>query len=142
MSPEQRAVTHQGGPLIVIGGAGTGKTTVLERRYAWLVEDGAAPEEVLAIAHSEAAADSFRGHVEELLARPYEELAVLTPHGAAARLLHDEAIEAGLDPFVVALGPADRTAMLLERIDELTLRRHDLRGNPAALLRSVAAHAA
>ena len=39
----------------------------------------------------------------------------------------------------MALGPADRTAMLLERIDELTLRRHDLRGNPAALLRSVVA---
>ena len=60
-------------------------------------------------------------------------------HGVCSRLLHDEAIEAGIDPFVVALGPADRTAMLLERIDELTLRRHDLRGNPAALLRSVVA---
>lgn len=135
-------MTHQGGPLIVIGGAGTGKTTVLAQRHAWLASGPAqpeAPEEILTIAHSEAAADALRERVEELLARPYEELAVLTPHGVAARLLHDEAIEAGLDPFVVVLGPADRTAMLLERIDELTLRRHDLRGNPAALLRSVVA---
>jgi DNA helicase-2/ATP-dependent DNA helicase PcrA len=135
-----RAVTHAGGPLIVVGGAGTGKTTLLAQRHAWLVTGPthpAAPEEVLAIAHAERAADALRVQVEELIARPYEELAVLTPYGVAARLLADEALESGLDPFVVTLGPADRTAMLLERIDELTLRRHDLQGNPAALLRGV-----
>ena len=134
-----RGVQHSGGPLLVVGGAGTGKTTVLAHRYRWLADHGLAPEEVLAIAHSEPAADALRGTVERLLDRPYEELPVLTAHGVAARLLHDEAVEAGLDPFVVVLGPADRTAMLLERIDELTLRRHDLRGNPAALLRNVVA---
>jgi DNA helicase II / ATP-dependent DNA helicase PcrA len=136
---QRRAVTHPAGPLIVIGGAGTGKTALLAERFAWLVDQGAAPEEVLAVAHSDRAADALRGTVEALLDRPYEELPVFTVHGVCARLLHDEAIEAGIDPFVVALGPADRTAMLLERIDELTLRRHDLRGNPAALLRSVVA---
>jgi DNA helicase-2/ATP-dependent DNA helicase PcrA len=136
---QQRAVSHAGGPLIVIGGAGTGKTSVLAARHAWLADHGAAPEDVLLVAHSDAAADVLRTRVEELLARPYEELAVATPHGVAQRLLHDEAVEAGLDPFVVVLGAADRTAMLLERIDELTLRRHDLRGNPAAVLRGVVA---
>ena len=140
LTPEQRRAVEFGGhPLIVLGGAGTGKTAVLARRYAWLVERGAAPEEIVAITHSETAADALRREVEELLSRPYEELPVLTTHGVAARLLHDEAVETGLDPFVVVLGPADRAAMLLERIEELTLRRHDLRGNPAALLRSVVA---
>jgi DNA helicase-2/ATP-dependent DNA helicase PcrA len=143
VSPEQqRAVEHTGGPLIVIGGAGTGKTTVLTRRHAWLVSrptHALAPEEILVVAHSDAAADALRGTIEDLLARPYGELAVHTAHSAAQRLLHDEAVEAGLDPFVVVLGTADRTAMLLERIDELTLRRHDLRGNPGAVLRGVVA---
>ncbi|MCW2966809.1 MAG: UvrD/REP helicase, partial [Solirubrobacteraceae bacterium] len=140
LTPEQRRAVEFGAhPLIVLGGAGTGKTAVLARRYTWLVDQGAAPEEIVAVTHSDAAADALRREVEDLLARPYEELGVLTPHGVAARLLHDEAVETGLDPFVVVLGPADRTAMLLERIDELTLRRHDLRGNPAALLRSVVA---
>ncbi len=134
---ERRAIEHPGGPLIIIGGAGTGKTTVLARRFAWLASQGAAPEEVLSIAHSETAADGLRARVEDLLDRPYEELAVFTPRDLATRLLHDEAIEAGVDPFVVVLGAADRSAMLLERMDELTLRRHDLRGNPSALLRSV-----
>ena len=132
-------MTHPAGPLIVIGAAGTGKTTLLVERFAWLVENGTAPEEILTVAHSERAADALRAAVEARLDRPYEELPVFAVGGVCARLLHDEAIEAGIDPFVVALGPADRTAMLLERIDELTLRRHDLRGNPAALLRSVIA---
>ncbi|MFL5846657.1 MAG: ATP-dependent helicase [Solirubrobacteraceae bacterium] len=140
MPPGQPSVTigsQPPGPLIVIGGAGSGKTTYLVERLAWLVDQGSAPEEILAVVHSDATADVLRARIEERLARPYEELLVLTPHGVAQRLLHDEALEAGIDPFVVILGAADRTAMLLERIDELTLRRHDLRGNPAALLRSV-----
>ncbi len=142
LTPDQgRAVTFApgSGPLLVIGGAGSGKTSVLAHRHLWLVARGAAPEEVLVVVGAEAAADTLRAGLDELLAQPYEELSVLTPHGVAARLLHDEAVEAGLDPFVVVLGAADRTAMLLERVDELTLRRHDLRGNPAALLRSVVA---
>jgi DNA helicase-2/ATP-dependent DNA helicase PcrA len=83
VSPDERAVTHPSGPLIVIGGAGTGKTTLLARRGAWLVEQGSHPESLLVISHSDAAADVLRERVEELLARPYEELLVLTPHGVS-----------------------------------------------------------
>jgi DNA helicase-2/ATP-dependent DNA helicase PcrA len=140
LTPDQRrAVTHPGGPLLVVGGAGTGKTTVLAQRFAWLAGGDLLPEAVLAITHSEAAADALRAEIDDALEGAYEELAVFTVDGLCRRLLHDEAIDAGLDPFVVALTAADRTAMLLERIDELTLRRHDLRGNPAALIRSVIA---
>ncbi len=81
----------------------------------------------------------MRTGVEDLLARGFEELAVHTVHGFCARLLHDEALEAGLDPFVTPVSAADRLAMLLEHVDELTLRVHDFRGNPAALLADVIA---
>ena len=50
------------------------------------------------------------------------------------KLLRDEALEAGVDPFFSPVTPADRLALLLERIDELTLRHHEIRGNPAPLL--------
>jgi DNA helicase-2/ATP-dependent DNA helicase PcrA len=141
LTPAQHAVvTHRGGPLLVVGAAGTGKTRALAHRHAWLAtEGGATPEQVLAITGSEAAADALRGDVEDLLHRGFEELAVHTVHGFCARLLHDEALEAGLDPFVSPATPADRLAMLLERVDELTLRLHDFRGNPAALLAGVIA---
>ena len=57
--------------------------------------------------------------------------------GLCARLLRDEALEAGLDPFATPVSAADRLAMLLERIDELPLRHHDLRGNPSATLGAI-----
>ena len=132
-------MTHSHGTLLVIGGAGSGKTTVLARRFAWLAAGDVLPEAVLAIAGSETAADALRADVESALEGGYEELAIFTMERLCERLLRDEAIEAGLDPFVVTLTPAERTAMLLERIDELTLRSHDLRGSPSALLRSVVA---
>jgi DNA helicase-2/ATP-dependent DNA helicase PcrA len=139
-SAQREIVTHRGGPLLVVGGAGTGKTRTLLARHAWLAGPGGLdPETVLAVTSSEAAADALRSEVEATLDRGFAELAVHTVHGLGARLLHDEALDAGLDPFVVPATPADRLAMLLERVDELTLRLHDFRGNPAVLLGSVIA---
>jgi DNA helicase-2/ATP-dependent DNA helicase PcrA len=137
LSPAQRsAAAHAGGPLLIVGGAGSGKTRTLVARFAWLVEQGEAPEAILALARSERAADALRRQVEEAIAHPYEALAVTTVHDLCARLLREHALAAGVDPFAVAVGRADRLAMLLERIDELTVRSHDFRGNPAALIAS------
>ena len=133
---QRAAVTHPGGPLIVVAGAGTGKTRTLTRRLAWLVEQGSAPDEILALTFSSAAAAEMRERVESLIQAPYEELHVDTFHAFCSRLLQDEALEAGLDPFFSTVTPADRLALLLERIDELTLRHHQIRGNPAPLLAS------
>ena len=130
------AVTHPGGPLLVTGGAGTGKTRVLERRFAWLAEQGARPDSLLAITFSPAAAGQMRAVLEELVEPPYDELHVGTFRSACARLLRDEALEAGLDPAFVPVTPADRVALLLDRIAELRLRHHEIRGNPAPLLAS------
>ena len=135
LSPAQRvAATHTGGPLLIVGGAGSGKTRTLVARFAWLIEQGEAPEAILAFARSERAADALRRDVEDGIARPYEELAVTTVHAFCARLLREQTREGGSDAFAVAVGRADRLAMLLERIDELTIRHHDFRGRPAALL--------
>ncbi len=133
---QREAVAHRGGPLLMIGGAGTGKTTVLVERVAWLAEQGIPPERILLLALTRPGADRLRRRVEEAVARPYEELAVHTAQEFCARLLRDEAVEAGLDPFTVPVSAADRLAMLLERIDELSLRVHDFRGSPSTLLAS------
>jgi DNA helicase-2/ATP-dependent DNA helicase PcrA len=133
---QRAAVTHPGGPLIVVAGAGTGKTRTLTRRLAWLVEQGSAPGELLALTFSSPAAAEMRERLESLIEAPYEELHVDTFHAFCSRLLQDEALESGLDPFFSTVTPADRLALLLERIDELTLRHHQIRGNPAPLLAS------
>ncbi len=132
--PQRSAVTHTGGPLLVIGGAGTGKTRVLERRFAWLVEQGAPAHSVLALAFSPGAAAAMRTAVEELVEPPYDELHVGTFHSFCERLLRDEAPEAGLDPGFAVVSRADRVALMLDSLGELSLRRHEIRGNPAPLL--------
>ncbi|MEA2218365.1 MAG: ATP-dependent helicase UvrD/PcrA [Solirubrobacteraceae bacterium] len=134
---QARAVTHRDGPVLVLGAAGTGKTTVLVARLRWLVEQGAAPESVLALSPSSAAAAAMRRRVEDALDRPYEELAVHSVRELCARVLRDETAEAGVDPFFAPATRADRLALLLDRIDDLHLRRHDIAGRPAVLLAGV-----
>jgi DNA helicase-2/ATP-dependent DNA helicase PcrA len=138
-SAQREAITHPGGPLLVVGGAGTGKTTVLVERFAHLVEAGIEPEGILVLTFSTAAAEALRERLETVVARNYEELTVTTFHGFCARVLRDEAADAGVDPFATPVTHGDRLAMLLERIDELPLSQHDLRGNPSAVLGGVIA---
>src|ERR671914_1622832 len=133
---QREVVAHSGGPLLVVGGPGTGKTRALTDRYAWLVEEGVPAECVLALPSPAPAAAAMRANLEGLLDRPYEELNVLTFHSFCVKLLQDEALEAGVDPFFSPVTPADRLALLLDRLDELSLRHHDIRGNPAPLLAS------
>jgi DNA helicase II / ATP-dependent DNA helicase PcrA len=137
LNATQRAVvTHSGGPLLVVAGPGTGKTRALTDRFAWLVDQGTPADCILALASSEAAAAQMRERIEVLLDAPFEELSVFTFQSFCVKLLQDEALEAGVDPFFSPVTPADRLALLLDRLDELTLRAHDIRGNPAPLLAS------
>ena len=133
-------VTHDGAALVVLGAAGTGKSHVLAARHSWLATIGGyEPESVLSLTHNAAAVDALGAAVEARIGHGFAELHVHTTIGFAARLLREEAVEAGLDPFVVTASAADRLAMLLEHVDELSLTRHDLRGNPAAMLAGVVA---
>ena len=134
---QARAVTQPGGPVLVLGAAGTGKTTVLVARFQWLVAQGAAPESILALSPSSSAAAALRRRVEDALDHPYEELAVHSVRELCTRLLRDEIADAGVDPFFAPATRADRLAVLLDRMDDLHLRRHDIGGRPAVLLAGV-----
>ncbi len=125
---------HPGGPLLVVGGPGTGKTHVITHRAGWLVEQGTPAARVLLVAPSAAGAADLRLRLETLIETPYDELHVYGAQDLCERLLRDEALEAGLDPLFAPVSAADRLALLLERIDDLPLRTHEIRGNPAPLL--------
>ncbi len=142
LTPAQvEAVRHSGGPLVVVGGAGTGKTRVIEERFRWLVGEGARPERIAVLTPSEASADALRERLEGSLTRGYDELFVLTPIQLASVVLGGlgpggagGASGPGLDALESILGAGDRLVMLLERIDELSLERHDFGGSANALL--------
>jgi DNA helicase II / ATP-dependent DNA helicase PcrA len=132
--PQERAIQHRTGPLLLIGEAGTGKTEVLARRLESLVAEGTAPERVMVLASTRATAQRLRQRVETLLDRPLEELWIGTWEQLCERILREHSTAANLDPFFGVLGPAERLALLLDRLDDLPLRRHEIRGNPAGLL--------
>src|SRR5262249_32254757 len=105
------------------------------RRLSRLAADReAAPDRVLLIAATRPGAERLRARVESLLEDPYGELWIGTWDAIGERLLREHSDAAGLDPFFDVLGPAARLAMLLDHVDELPLRRHEIRGNPAGLL--------
>ncbi len=134
LSERQRAIEHGAGPLLVLGEPGTGKTELLARRLARLVAAGTRPEAVLTIASGRNTAARLRERCETLVERPFEELWIGSWDTIGERVLREYSEAAGLDPFFDVLGRAERLAMLLDRLGELPLRRHEIRGNPAGLL--------
>ena len=129
--PQERVVAHGEGPLLLLGLAGSGRTEALARRLAALASDG---RRALVLSCSQVAATSLRERAELAATAGFEELVVHPHRAAAVRLLTEHSAEAGLDPFIESLSAAERLAMLLDRRDELPLRRHEIRGNAAGLL--------
>ena len=114
---QREAVSHPGGPLLVVAGAGTGKTRVLTRRVAWLVEQGVYPSSILAITFTNRAAGVMR---ERLLALGVDGgVWAGTFHGFGAYLLrrHGEAV--GVDPRFTILDRDDQRRLLTRMLKEL-----------------------
>jgi DNA helicase-2/ATP-dependent DNA helicase PcrA len=94
---QREAVTASAGPLLVIAGAGSGKTRVLTHRIAWLIDvEGVSPQGLLAVTFTNKAAAEMRGRIESLLNMPVNHLWIGTFHGLAHRLLRRHWQEAGL----------------------------------------------
>src|SRR5262247_57496 len=106
LSERQReAVLHGEGPLLIIAGAGTGKTTVLTRRIAWLISTKRArPEEILALTFTEKAAAEMAERVDQLIPYGYAETRISTFHAFGDQVLRDNALDLGLNPDFRVLG--------------------------------------
>ncbi len=132
--PLEEIAAHPGGPALVLGGSGCGRSESIARRFVHLAEGELPAAQIAVLTYGPAARVALRARIEALLRGPYEELWIETWEGFAERLLRDYALEAGIDPFFEVVGPADRLAILIERLDDLPLRRHEIRGNAAGLL--------
>ena len=92
LNPDQLdAVVHRGGPLLVVAGAGSGKTRVLTHRIAHLIHEGAPPSSILAITFTNKAAQEMRHRVEALVGPVVKAMWVTTFHSACVRILRAEA---------------------------------------------------
>src|SRR3954470_24139453 len=93
LNPDQlEAVTHGDGPLLIVAGAGSGKTRVLTHRIAWLIADrGISPFEILAITFTNKAADEMKHRVGALVGPVAQKMWVSTFHSACVRILRRDA---------------------------------------------------
>src|SRR5579872_2802469 len=121
LNPEQReAVLHLKGPLLILAGAGSGKTRVITSRIAYLVGDGhAAPEEVLAVTFTNKAAEEMRSRVESLLGSDCSRMWVSTFHSLCARLLRREAPAIGLSRDFVIYDSSDQLTVVKQAMKDL-----------------------
>lgn len=123
LNPQQQAaVLHSGTPLLIVAGAGSGKTRVLTRRIAYLLATGQAyPNEILAITFTNKAAAEMRHRVEELIGPPARAMVVSTFHSACARFLRRDADRLGFTTSFAIYDSADSRALVKRVTEELGL---------------------
>ena len=121
LNPAQRtAVEHTEGPLLVVAGAGSGKTRVLTHRVAHLISAiGIQPNEVLAITFTNKAAGEMRTRLEDLLPEVARRIWILTFHAACGRILRREAPRLGYKTNFTIYDSADQVRVVKQSLEEL-----------------------
>ncbi len=119
-APQQEAVSYGEGPLLVLAGAGSGKTRALTHRIAWLLATGRArPDEILAITFTNKAAQEMRDRVGAMVGAVERRMWVMTFHAACARLLRVEAERLGYKSSYTIYDEADARRMIKRVLDAM-----------------------
>jgi len=135
--PQREAVTTTKGPVLVLAGAGSGKTRVIAHRIAYLLGvEGVDPRQVLAVTFTNKAAEEMRRRVEELtLGAGIRPPLIATFHSTCVRILRARAVEAGLKPGFVIYDEEDRLSVVKDAMRELDVDEHAL--TPAAAVHRI-----
>ncbi|KKR76562.1 MAG: hypothetical protein UU21_C0007G0025 [Candidatus Levybacteria bacterium GW2011_GWA2_40_8] len=135
------AVQHGKGPLLIIAGAGTGKTTVITERIKYLIlEKNIEPQSIVALTFTEKAAAEMQERVDIALPYGYSQLWISTFHSFCENILRDEAHRIGLDPNFKLLSESESVLLLRQNIFELGLNTFRPLGNPVKFLDALLKH--
>lgn len=138
---QRTAVTHPAGPLLILAGAGTGKTKVLTHRIAhWILSGQGAAESVLALTFTDKAANEMEERLDVLLPYGYGELWVKTFHSFCDRILHDYGLEIGLNTDYRLLNETDFGIWMRQELYNFELKHFRPLGNPAKFVMEMAEH--
>src|SRR6185295_8811096 len=139
--PQADAVTHETGPLLIIAGAGTGKTTVITRRIAYLIATRRErPSEILALTFTDKAAVEMEERVDTLVPYGYADVQLSTFHAFGDRLIKENALELGLTPDFRVLTRAEQVIFLRAHLFELPLGHYRPLGDPTRHLQAIISH--
>jgi len=149
---QKEAVVYKKGPLLIVAGAGTGKTTVITQRIAYLIEKGEAkpasaksygrakPEEILAVTFTDKAAEEMEERVDKLLPYGYVDLWISTFHSFCERILKEQGLDIGLPTDFKILDPTTSWLLVYRNLDKFKLDYYKPLGNPKKFIQALISH--
>ncbi len=138
---QKEAVTFGEGPLLIVAGAGTGKTTVITQRVAWLIAQGKAQaHEILAVTFTDKAALEMEERIDRLLPIGYLDLWIMTFHAFCQRVLSEHAIDIGLPSHFTLLDSTAQWLLVRQHLDRFQLQYYRPMGNPTKFIHALLRH--
>ncbi|MBU0706114.1 ATP-dependent helicase [Patescibacteria group bacterium] len=135
---QKQAVEHKDGPMLVIAGAGTGKTRVITERIAHLIEQkSCSPNAILALTFTEKAAGEMEARLDERMPIGYESIQVSTFHSFCEKILRQYGIDIGLSPGFKLLEGVNQWKFLKEHLFDFELSYYLPSGNPTKFIESL-----
>jgi len=132
------AVTNKEGPLLIIAGAGTGKTTVITRKIAWLLSEGLCKtDEILALTFTDKAARQMLERVDILVPYGYTDIWISTFHAFGDRLLRENALIAGINPDFKVLNRPEAAVFFREHLFEFNLKYYRPLADPTRFIEAM-----
>ncbi len=140
-SAQKEAVAHESGPLLIVAGAGTGKTTVLINRLAYLVLEKKIPtDEILLLTFTEKAAGEMEERADKILPYGYIDLWISTFHGFGERILREHALDIGLSADFKVLTETDQWVIIKKNLAKFELDYYRPLGNPTKFISELIKH--
>lgn len=142
LNPEQqKAVTYNDGPLLIVAGAGTGKTHLVTAKMAYLImEKNLKTDNILALTFTDKAAQEMEDRVIKLLPYGYVDLWVTTFHSFGERLLRSHGVKVGLAPDFKVLSESQQWLMVFQNLDRFKLKEFYQLSNPTKYISTLIRH--
>ena len=138
---QKEAVLYNKGPLLIIAGAGTGKTTVITRRIAYLIEkELAKPEEILAVTFTDKTTGEMEDRVDKFLPVGCIDLWISTFHSFCEKILKERALDIGLSADFKLLDQTAAWLLLRQNLDKFPLSYYKPLGNPTKFIHALISH--
>ncbi|GAG47007.1 unnamed protein product, partial [marine sediment metagenome] len=138
---QKQAVIHDKGPLLIVAGAGTGKTTVITNRIAYLIEQKKAkPEEILAVTFTDKAAGEMEERVDRMLPYGYIDLWISTFHSFCERVLRNHALDIGLSTDFKLVDPITAWMLISQSLEKFDLNYYRPLGNQTKFIHALINH--
>lgn len=131
---QKEAVLHKDGPLLIVAGAGAGKTKTVTHRIAYLIENGVSPENILAVTFTNKAAKEMLERVNHLIGGQTSKPTITTFHSLGVKILRENAEKIGLTRYFVILDDADTNSIIKDCLKDFSI---DPKQSPVRMFKSI-----